>query len=439
MIERLAIHRFRGIREGEVKDIGKFNVLIGPNNSGKTAILEMLYLGGLSSRSCNVIIDGAGSESIIFTATTTTTRDFLEYEPLPRLRRRHGHKEQWEESPAALDQQGGLEITLRDVPETFSMHDFRLGSEEKNGEDGKVFLENDPKQVTMFSLRGQSGLPADMIPRFFEKKNIRSEEMSWHFLWQSDLVYRWERNNSGIDQVAVWADAGKLMDYSHVLLFDFHIANSHFTDQFAKRAFKSPVWVKKIVESLNNVFPSLNVDRIDIFDAPDGQEGKTGYIRLPGREPLSVDHFGDGIRHSFKVLASLVALAEVVDDEHPGLFLWEDPELFMHPATLGLLMKEVVGLVKERPIQAFFSTQSLDVLAWIGQMLNEKFLDSKSMNAYSLMLESNGELKNRLFQGEDIVSWMESGFDPRDSETAMIDLSPLSWRLKPSSEEEIIW
>jgi len=129
----------------------------------------------------------------------------------------------------------------------------------------------------------------------------------------------------------------------------------------------------------------------------------------------------------------------VVDEKHPGIFLWEDPELFMHPATLGLLMKEVIGVVKERPIQAFISTHSLDVLAWISQMLNEKLVDSNSVRAYSLTLQSSGELKSRLFHGDDIISWMKSGFDLRDPETAMVDLFPLSWRLKPSNKEDILW
>ena len=57
MIERLVVHRFRGIREGVLQDLGKINVLIGPNNSGKTAILELLYLGSVSGRAAQLILD----------------------------------------------------------------------------------------------------------------------------------------------------------------------------------------------------------------------------------------------------------------------------------------------------------------------------------------------------------------------------------------------
>ena len=55
MIRSLTIHRFRGIREGVIKNLRVFNVLIGPNNSGKSALLELLYLGSLSRRTCQLI------------------------------------------------------------------------------------------------------------------------------------------------------------------------------------------------------------------------------------------------------------------------------------------------------------------------------------------------------------------------------------------------
>lgn len=200
-------------------------------------------------------------------------------------------------------------------------------------------------------------------------------------------------------------------------------------------------WEERIAERLSRVFPLVNGASVRIDDAPGKREdgAKSGYIQFKDQPRISVDQFGDGMRHSFKVLACLIALEEAVDEDHPGMFLWEDPELFMHPATLGRLIKEVVGLLKEKPIQAFLSTQSLDVQVWIGQLLNEKFIDSKSINAYSLMLKQKGEFRTRLFQGEEIISWLDSGFDLRDAETAMIDQSPLSWRLKSSEEGEILW
>ena len=415
MIERLAIHRFRGIREGIIKDLGKVNLLIGPNNSGKTAILEMLYLGGLSRRPCNLILDSAGIESGAFEASTIAMKDFLGYEPLPRLRCRHGHKELWEEAPATLNQEGGLEISLRDLPLDFSMRHFRLGAplDEPGQRDEGKFSENDVKQVSLFSLKRQKGIPADMIPRFFEKQEIRSEETSWHFLWQPEWIYISEKDGPGIDQLALWADAGGQSDSLYVLFFDFHAANSHFTDQFAKWAYKIPDWPLKISQSLGRVFPSLESAKIEIFDAPDGLKGKTGYIRFSGREPLLIDNFGDGTRHSFKVLASLIALAEVADDENPGLFLWEDPELFMHPDALGRLLNEVIYLIQDKPIQVFLSSQSLETIAWLTYHFQKSYSEMReNFRVFRMELEK-GRLYAATYRYQNILIWLEQGMDPR--------------------------
>src|SRR6266568_1505287 len=42
--DSVAIHRFRGLRHLQLKDLGLFNILVGGNNSGKTSVLEAMSL-----------------------------------------------------------------------------------------------------------------------------------------------------------------------------------------------------------------------------------------------------------------------------------------------------------------------------------------------------------------------------------------------------------
>lgn len=42
--DRLTLHRFRGIQDLELSGLGRFNLLVGKNNSGKTSVLEALAL-----------------------------------------------------------------------------------------------------------------------------------------------------------------------------------------------------------------------------------------------------------------------------------------------------------------------------------------------------------------------------------------------------------
>ncbi|NES89149.1 ATP/GTP-binding protein, partial [Okeania sp. SIO2B9] len=42
-IDNLTIHRFRGLRDLTLEDLGQINLLVGVNNSGKTSVLEAIY------------------------------------------------------------------------------------------------------------------------------------------------------------------------------------------------------------------------------------------------------------------------------------------------------------------------------------------------------------------------------------------------------------
>ena len=43
MIESIHIKNFRGIQDGKIDRFSKINLLVGPNNSGKSAVLETIY------------------------------------------------------------------------------------------------------------------------------------------------------------------------------------------------------------------------------------------------------------------------------------------------------------------------------------------------------------------------------------------------------------
>ncbi len=427
MIERLVIHRFRGIRQGDLSDLGKINLLIGPNNSGKTAILEMLYLGSTSGRPAQFIRQDLPSEEGIFKATTSLSADFLGFSPLSRLRERHGKRPLWPDNPAVLTEAGSLQVNLAVIHNSHSSwKSFQLSAplEEWGVKKSAQFTQADIERLALFTLARAGKVHAGMIPPYFEKMKVRAEDTRWHYLWEPEWVHLAQRK-SPIDHMAIWAEAGDPLQADRVLFFDFHTANAHFTRTFAQWAKNQPWdWAKRIGNHLARIFPDLKGAKIEIDDAPDMQEGESGYIRRQGEGRLSIDQFGDGARHAFKLLAGLTALAESVDEAHPGLFLWEDPELFMHAATLGRLLDEVLGIVRHRPIQLFFSTQSLEVLAWLARYLEELDTTSEQFHVFSLHLQ-NGTLHTQIFKGKALGRWIDYFGDPRMIAEDGMD-SPLS-------------
>lgn len=435
MIKRLVIHRFRGIRDGVLDDLGKINLLIGPNNSGKTAILELLYLGGTSGRLAHLILDdvpaGEG-ESIAFQAATSVRSDFLGLEPLPRLRKRHGYREKWTDAPVTLTDEGGLEINLAALEHEMPLRTFRLGSPlpEWGLRDKARFYKKDIGVVALFSLDRREGIPKSLIPARFSEREVESETSRWHYLWEPIWAYRWNRQEP-VDRLAIWAEEGQVPASDKVLFFDFHVANTHFTSRFAQWAKDQPWdWVAKIGEHLRRVFPELAGVKIEIDDAPGRRREEAGYVRGDeGR--IIVDQLGDGTRHAFKVLAGLIALCETVDEEHPGLFLWEDPELFMHPESLSALLGEIILLTRDKPVQIFLSSQSMEVIALLTSHIQTSEPPMQSgYRVFRLDLE-DGRLYVAKYHYRNILAWLKEGMDARFWGATKL---PISYRYSSQSE-----
>ena len=408
MIRRLIVHRFRGIKEGILGNLGKVNFLVGPNNSGKTAILEMLYLNALAHRPCSFI--NPDLEPSTWPAKTLDVYDFLGLEPLKRIRQRHGEPEDWNESPADVTREGDLFVILSDIPDSCPLSRFILVVPLEDAIKYKGFSEKDIQRISLFQLEPWEiySLPTSLIPPFFQRHNVCLKNGVWNYLWENTWVYREERTE-GIDYLSIWAVEGT--KHKHVVFFDLSVAERFFTERFGIKNYrKIPDWEKKIAQSLTFVFPEFEGCTVSI--RPRRGKNWTGFIEFAGKTPLPIDHFGDGARHAFKVLASLIALSERTDEAHPGLFLWEDPELFMHPASLARLLKETMRIISGKPIQIFISTQSLEVITWLAEALEKSFVNPEDVCTIHLKLKQ-GVLKPQIFHGKEIIGWMEFIGDPR--------------------------
>lgn len=436
MYNKLAIHRFRGIKQGKLEDFDKINLLIGPNNSGKSAVLEMLYLSGVSGRPCTFKSDKLVDKEdklILPEGSVILPADFLGYNPLSRLWMRHGFSCKWEENPCELTENETLSYFLKDTSGNLPFKAFNLippPTEDLKSYGG--FNKEDQYTVASFKLSLDKELPSELFPDFL-RPELSNGDKNIHvsYTWFPQFVYQGDQNTKDpFSTISAWAMFGEHPHSNHILLYDFHTTHDHFNSSFFEHAYKTiPDWHENIEESLSRVYPEMEGCRVDIqqADLKSNETGMTGYIRMKGQRPLPIDSFGDGMRHTMKVLVTLHAL---LYDHEPALFLWEDPELFMHPVALENLLREIVNLISRSRIQLFISTQSLELLVNVGNMIQENDLNKEIVRTYSLNLNEQGRLEHIQFNKEGINDWLQSGFDPRDGFSKKLDESAFDWRLK---------
>jgi hypothetical protein len=94
------------------------------------------------------------------------------------------------------------------------------------------------------------------------------------------------------------------------------------------------------------------------------------------------------------------------------LFLWEEPELFQNPQTLSRLLAEVADLLRDKPVQLFIATQSLEVIATFTALAQAGKIEPDELRAFRLNLKE-GQLTSSWFSADNLRAWTEMGLDPR--------------------------
>jgi len=389
MIKELFLRNFRGIKTGKLEDFAQFNILVGPNNSGKSTILESLYLLFSTTRG-EVYHDGSFFECLI------PEKDLLGYDPLLRLQKKHGIYS-WEENPGTFVE-GSIKVGIKEKFWDLQRLDknFERGDEDKIGYAALDY--------TRKEMESDSKLKEENWLKFI----INEEDLSSFpdkgrtgILWFQDFTYEFQG-------IAVWTAGIDQNPPHNVLFFDALTAMQHIETSFHSRALKSvPGWLHEIREQFGNIFPNTDFQiTFTPLKIDSDRNLMKGYIEYREKPGIPVDLLGDGARTMFKFLVFLAAM------EDNGLVLWEDPELFQHSETLERSVKGVVDSANEKHLQVFLSTQSLEVLGWFATMVKEGELSSEDVRVYYTDLK-DGILISAPYTAEILLNWIKMELDPR--------------------------
>ncbi len=412
MIERLYLHNFRGIAEGELDHLAPINVFVGPNNTGKTSILEALYLSATADARCTLATEDGKYLPVQISADT----DLLGHQPVARLWERHGLPPRWEDTTARWDED---RVLLGTVPASLAGYYALEGKQTRSG-----FVAGDEQRTVMFLLQVPDGpgsdeakgtgsaafdssAPSALVERVLGKRAAPWEGRRFAFMWFPPFTY----NYNGL---AAWYVQGELPDAAHTLFLDFHTTAEHLSQTLVERGYReTDDWLRRIGRHLQAVLDLNTAEAPDVgFDVNRFDPTQRIGLVERNRRLLPVDLWGDGARHVFKVLAPLLVLADAAEKGRPGLMLWEDPELFLHVEALERLLREVVQIVQGKPLQVFMTTQSSDVIAVLTDMLRLGRLPADSVKVHRLGLK-DGRLVSSWFGHRNLIAMLEGGKDVR--------------------------
>ncbi len=394
---------FRGIAEGDLNGFAQINLFVGENNSGKTTVLEALYLAATADRRSEAMIKKVPREVFL-----SAEKDMLGHSPMSRIWQRHNIPPTWDDTSAVwVDGTIGLP-RLREPLDV-------LGGSLTLSDDWRGFDEGTEKHIALLRMEPElaktdEGEEKLQIPPFAESyfgdKATPLDNRSFLLIWHPYFTY----NFNGVGGWFV-ESAGNLPPSSNVLLHDFHTTSDNLMFHMIDRGYRdTDSFLRRIANELREVFSMPNEPYVTFEVIPD-QERRRGRVEQNQRM-LPVDLWGDGMRHVMKLIAPLFILHDDATEEKPGLVLWEDPELFLNPATLHPLIRYVAQMIQGKPIQLFITTHSIEVIACLTEMLRDEELPETSVKAFRLKLQ-DGKQRVGKFARDNLITWLEMGMDPR--------------------------
>jgi predicted ATPase len=326
MISSIHIQRYRGLADLKMSGLERVNLLVGKNNSGKTSVLEAIFL--LVSRG-----DPSALWQVLWRRGERLTEVERSRDRAPDMDISHlfmGHR-----------MQIGTDFKLsakNQTPErslTFTLSDIKP---EKDAGDGRVRLtlaqrlaievKGHPTPVIDFlPLSRAGGLESEVLRNPARLHRDIENELPAQFITAESL--------DGSDLVSLW-------------------------DKVALTANED-----RVLSALK--FLDLDVERIAPQVGPSYYYPRGGFIlKLRGSDhPVPVGSMGDGM---WRMMAMAIAIAHCKD----GVLLIDEIDIGLHYTVLANMWRLIFGAAKELNVQVFATTHSSDCIRSLAELCYEE-------------------------------------------------------------------
>ena len=317
LINNLTIRSFRGTRDLTLESLGKINLLVGDNNSGKTSLLEAIYT------CCNPLEPLAWLNTARLRETKSAGSKLESIKWLFPQSGQSGELYQGETLVSANTSFGFLESSGR--YEEVEV----IGQVENNLDEGNDFIGIEGDEV-------KKGAKLSLKASFSGEEPMTNKLMIWSD--ESIIITKPKDNFIPVEIVASFYHRAERLQ---VELLTNAIINGNKKD---------------IIELISTVDPAIS--NIFILCPETGKSSIYVSHEKLGIVPLS--SLGEGLRSLLFIALTAIKLKK-------GILLVDDIGLFIHPDSLFSFLSWLVRWCRKMEAQLFLATHSLDV---VDKMLN---------------------------------------------------------------------
>jgi predicted ATP-dependent endonuclease of OLD family len=339
-LESITIHKFRGIRDLELKGLGNINLLVGINNSGKTSVLEALsiYCHPLDIR---VWLSTARQREQEYRISRTPSLDALQWLfahdlLLDREKLKTGIISISGNGSFAVKQ---MKVTYEEIEGIFvSEKRRRLVAEDEQ------LAESEDEQIgeseELLELRKGLDLRVELYTEQLSLLNGEEANIIDDYqLWEHEFLSRTSGKREPSLLTAVVTPASHRSDIGQFrLLSEARLHN-----------FKADVL--DLLRQMDH-----NISDIEILLSPESISSRFNiYIQHEKLGLAPVSTFGDGVRRLLHIALKLASV-------RGGIFLIDELESTIHTEALQNSFSWLVKWCKEMDVQLFATTHSLEAV-----------------------------------------------------------------------------
>ena len=349
MIKSIFVRNYRGVRYCKLENLKRVNVFIGRNNSGKSSLLESLYLASaafhfgerLSKRVQNKV-EYLLNRRCFRGYNWTNAKEIL-----------------WHEYNTENPIHIGLTVNSERISiDVFDWHPHPILAYKDGKYDYLCFVEG---RSIDSKTKAIGGIDSQILTKY--------------------------------DKVNTFFSGFKFIDAS--LVQEMDVIEKRLWKDLLKRRYD-----KLVVEVLREGY-ELDVEDLTYTTYDDGRTYQLA-VKLPWTS-LRVDDLGDGARYAI-LLVMIATLSKNT------ALLIEEPENHQHPSGLAKTLDMFLTLVKQNNIQVFVTTHSLEFLRLLGKISEEKGID---VGIYFFERDKQGKVDVREITSENLDVLESMGFDPR--------------------------